>query len=67
MQYKVGDVEKRIQKAKKRLESVVAAEANQGADRNDSLNERIGALKRKCSTGYGCGIPALVQEARLSI
>ena len=68
MQYKVEDVDKRIQKAKKRLETVVAAEANQGAGRNDSLNARIDALRRKCSTGYGCGSAciSLRKECRTS-
>ena len=52
---KVEDLNKRIKKARKRLEAVVAAEAHQGADRIDSMLARLDALKRRCSTGYSCG------------
>lgn len=55
MHYKVEDVDKRIQKARKRLNAVVAAEADQGTNRADSLQARIDALKRRCTTGYSCG------------
>jgi hypothetical protein len=68
MHYKVEDVDKRIQKARKRLEAVVAAEAEQRANRADSIQERIDALKRRCTTGYGCGSTciSIQKECRVS-
>ncbi len=68
MHYKVEDVDKRIQKARKRLEAVVAAEAEQGANRADSIQERIDALKRRCTTGYSCGRAciSIQKECRVS-
>lgn len=60
MHYQKQELDKRIQKARKRLEQQAAAEAGRadsalGVDRVDSLLARIDALKRRCSTGYSCG------------
>lgn len=66
MDAKVAELDKKIKGARKRLEEVVAAEAKPQApvradvadtltSQLDALDKRLDALRRKCTTGYGCG------------